>query len=55
MNVGGTMVRTLIHGTTLFLGLLLIGFVSGQLIPLVVATVAGIVVVILNALRDKAF
>jgi hypothetical protein len=50
MNVGGTMVRTLIRGPTLFLGLLLIGFVSDQLIPLVVATVAGIVVVMFERL-----
>ena len=44
------MVRTLLYGTTLFLALLLIGRISEQLIPLVVATVAGMLVVVFERL-----
>jgi hypothetical protein len=48
MNDGGTM--RIIRGTTLFLALLLIAVFSEQLIPLVVATVAGMLVVMFERL-----
>jgi hypothetical protein len=44
------MVRTYLYGTTLILALLLIGWLTEQLIPLVVATVAGVLVVVFERL-----
>jgi hypothetical protein len=43
-------VRMYIYGTILFIALLLIGWLSEQLIPLVVATVAGMMVVLFERL-----